>query len=89
MIYNHCDVLLLAEAYYLYRKVILHSFKLDPSHFYGTPTLAFNIMLKYSKCQLEHLSDSNINDFLEHLLEEASDLIRNDMKKETPNLQMK
>ena len=63
MIYNHCDVLLLAEAYYLYRKVILHSFNLDPSHFYGTPTLAFNIMLKYSKCQLEHLSDSNINDF--------------------------
>ena len=63
MIYNHCDVLLLAEAFYLYRKVILNSFNLDPSWFYGTPTLSFNIMLKYSKIKLDHLSDSNINNF--------------------------
>ena len=66
MIYNHCDVLLLAEAFYLYRRVILKSFDLDPSHFYGIPTLSFNIMLKYSKIKLDHLSDSRINDFFRH-----------------------
>ena len=51
-LYNHCDVLLLAEAFFLYRKVIIQSFQLDPSHFYGIPSLSYSIMLKFSKVQL-------------------------------------
>ena len=66
MIYNHCDVLSLAEAFFLYRRVIIKSFDLDPSHFYGIPSLSFNIMLKYSKIKLYHLWDSRINDFFRH-----------------------
>ena len=62
-LYNHCDVLLLAEAFYLYRKVILKSFNLDPSHFYGIPSLSYNIMLKFSKIKLEHLSNPKMNDW--------------------------
>ena len=42
---------------------MLKSFDLDPSHFYGIPSLSFNIMLKYSKIELDHLWDSRINDF--------------------------
>ena len=62
-LYNHCDVLLLAEAFFLYRKVILQSFKLDPPHFYGIPSLSFNIMLKFSQIKLQHLSDPKMNDW--------------------------
>ena len=62
-LYNHSDVLMLAESFFLYRKVILQEFKLDPSHFFGIPSLSFNCMLKYSKIKLEHLSDGMMNDF--------------------------
>ena len=62
-LYNHCDVLLLAEAFFLYRKVILQSFNLDPSHFFGVPSLSYNIMLKFSKIKLSHLSDPKMNDW--------------------------
>ena len=62
-LYSHCDVLLLAEAFFIYRKAILNSFKLDPSHFYGIPSLSYNIMLKFSKIKLQHLSDPKMNDW--------------------------
>ena len=44
--YLKIDVLLLADVFETFRKMHLENYKLDPAHFYTTPGLAWQALLK-------------------------------------------
>ena len=52
-LYEITDVYLLAECFQQYRFKIFKHFKLDPGHFQGVPSLAFQAMLRVSQVKLE------------------------------------
>ena len=57
MLYNISDVLLLADVFENFRDLCLKSYELDPVHYYTSPSLAWDAMLKITKINLELLSD--------------------------------
>ena len=59
------DVLLLAEIFENFRNVCLKNYELDPAHYYTSPGLSWDALLKFSGQQLELLSDINTIQFIE------------------------
>ncbi|XP_057316784.1 uncharacterized protein LOC130657804 [Hydractinia symbiolongicarpus] len=55
-LYLSTDVLLIAEVFETFRDVCLTNYKLDPSHFYSAPGLAWKAALKYTGIRLELLT---------------------------------
>ena len=51
------DVLLLADVFESFRKQCLEAYGLDPAHYYTTPGLTWDAMLKYTGVRLELLTD--------------------------------
>lgn len=56
-LYLNADVLLLSDVFENFRKICLESYHLDPSHFYTSPGLALEAMLKITKVKLQLLDD--------------------------------
>ena len=58
-LYVTIDVLLLADVFKAFRQFCLETYKLlvDPVHYYTTPSLTWDAMLKYTKVKLELLTD--------------------------------
>ena len=56
-LYLKSDVLLLADVFENFRKTCLHHYKLDPTHYYTSPGLAWDACLKTTGQYLELLSD--------------------------------
>ena len=50
-VYLKTDVLLLADVFKEFRKVCEKHYELDPSHYYTTPGLAWDAMLKLTKIE--------------------------------------
>jgi hypothetical protein len=63
--YLKTDVLLLADVFERFRDLTMESYKLDPCHFYTTPGLTWDAMLKYTKVELELLQDYDMILFFE------------------------
>ena len=63
-LYCSIDVYLLCEVFMHYRKNTLHIFDLDPCRYFGTPSLAFDIMLTVSKAKLELFTSMEMVDFI-------------------------
>ena len=56
---------LLADVFQTFRKTCLGSYKLDPLHYYTAPGLSWDALLKYTKSDLELLTDIDMHLFIE------------------------
>ena len=63
-IYCSLDVLLLADAFFAYRMLMIKCFTLDPAFFYGVPSYAFSLMLLKLDSPLEIFSDIEMVKFI-------------------------
>ena len=59
-LYNLSDVLLLADAFELFRNICMSHYRLDPAWYFSAPGLASDDTSKITKIQLELLSDPDI-----------------------------
>ena len=56
-IYLTCDVLILADCFEGFRNMSMEHYGLDPAHYISSPGLSWDAMLKYTKVELELLTD--------------------------------
>ncbi|CAG9840781.1 unnamed protein product [Diabrotica balteata] len=64
MLYLISDVLLLADVFENFRKVCHKEYNLDPCHYITAPALSWDAMLRYTKIELELLTDVDMVHFL-------------------------
>lgn len=77
-IYVRCDVYLLACVFQEFRDMSLQFYKLDPVYFYSLPGLAWSAAMRWTKVELELLTDESKYLFLEAGIR-GGDLYLNDM----------
>ena len=63
--YLHCNVLLLTDVFEKFGNNSLKNYGLCPSHYFGSPGLSWNAMLKMTKIKLELIADADIWIFFE------------------------
>ena len=56
-LYLKTDVLLLANVFENFRSNCLENYRLDPCHYYSTPGLSWDAMLRQTKVNLDLISD--------------------------------
>ena len=76
-LYLCTDVVLLADVFENFRKVCLNQYKLDPAHYYTSPGLFWDAMLKMSKVELELLTDIDEHLFIENNIRGGISMISN------------
>ena len=64
-VYLTADVLQLADVFEEFRKVCQKHYELDPAHYYTTPGLAWDAMLKLTEIELDLLTDVNMLQMIE------------------------
>ncbi|XP_051161514.1 uncharacterized protein LOC127281705 [Leptopilina boulardi] len=56
-LYMKTDVLLLVDIFENFREQCLQAYRLDPAHYYTTPGLTWDVMLKFTNVRLELITD--------------------------------
>ena len=64
-LYLKSDILLLADVFENFRKTCLEYYKLDPCHYFTSPELSWDAMLKMTKIKLELMTDIDMFQFIE------------------------
>ncbi len=64
-LYLQTDVTLLADVFENFREVCLQHYKLDPAHYYTSPGLSWDAMLKMTKVELELMQDREMHDVVD------------------------
>ena len=64
-LYLKSDILLLADVFENFRKTCLEYYKLDPCHYFTSPGLSWDAMLKMTKIKLELMVDIDMFQFIE------------------------
>ena len=64
-LYLRTDVLLLADVFETFRKTCLQQYGLDPAHYYTSPGLSWDALLKKTGVELELLTDYDQHLFIE------------------------
>ena len=59
-LYNRVDVLLLADVFENFKEICIKKYRLDPTHYYTAPGLAWDAALKITGVELEPLSDPDM-----------------------------
>ena len=76
-LYLKSDVLLLADVFKSFRKTCLQYYKLDPCHYFTSPGLSWNAMLKMTNIELELMTDVDMFQFIEKGMREGVSYIVN------------
>ena len=64
-LYLTSDILLLADVFKNFRKTCLEYYKLDPCHYFMSPGLSWDAMLKMTDIKLELMTDIDMFQFIE------------------------
>ena len=76
-LYLKADVLLLADVFENFRKTCLQYYKLDPAHYFTSPGLSWDAMLKMTNIKLELISDVDMYQFVEKGMRGGTSYIAN------------
>ena len=64
-LYLGSDVILLADVFESFRRTCLEYYKLDPCHYFTSPGLSWDSMLRMTNIKLELMADINMYQFVE------------------------
>lgn len=76
-LYLRTDVLLLADVFENFRTTCLNQYELDPAHYYTSPGLSWDALLKKTGVQLELLTDYDMHLFIEKGLRGGISMVSN------------
>ena len=76
-LYLKSDILLLADVFENFRKTCLQYYKLDPCHYFTSPGLSWDAMLKMTNIKLELMNDIDMFQFIEKGMRGGTSYIAN------------
>ena len=80
-LYLGSDVLLLADVFESFRKTCLQYYKLDPCHYFTSPSLSWDSTLKMTNIILELMTDIDMFQFIEKCMRGGVSYIANRYRK--------